>query len=237
MRARRRAQVVGDPHSTNADRLHTEPKPRPVELRGLTCRIWTPPIVSHVAVFTLIDAAYHRAVVIRAETAEDDGGIDAVNRSAFGGDQEARLVRLLRERGSVIVSLVAVDETDHIVGHILFSPAAIVTSSHEMQVASLAPMAVMPAHQRSGIGSTLVERGLQECKRAGYRAAIVVGHPSFYPRFGFSPALVANLENPFAKGDAFMGIELSRGSLSGLRSGRVVYPRVFDALLENDCRK
>ena len=76
----------------------------------------------------------------------------------------------------------------------------------------------------------LVERGLEACKQAGYRAAIVVGHPNYYPRFGFSHALVANLENPFANGDAFMGIALARGSLSGLDDGRIVYPEVFNQL-------
>jgi putative acetyltransferase len=170
------------------------------------------------------------AVLIRPETSADIAAIDRVNGEAFGGDQEARLVALLRERGTVITSLVAVDESRQVVGHILFSPATIVASSHEMHVASLAPMAVMPAVQRRGIGSELVERGLQACKQAGYRAAIVVGHPTYYARFGFSPAVVANLSNPFAKGDAFMGIELSRGSLSDLGSGRVVYPEVFDEL-------
>jgi len=169
-------------------------------------------------------------VLIRPETSRDVAAIDRVNREAFGGDVEARLVERLRARDSVITSLVVVDESSQIVGHILFSPATIVTSSHEMQVASLAPMAVTPALQRRGIGSMLVEHGLQACKNAGYRAAIVVGHPSYYPRFGFSPALVANLENRFAKGEAFMGIELSRGSLSDISSGRVIYPEAFDQL-------
>jgi putative acetyltransferase len=169
-------------------------------------------------------------VRIRPETSDDYAFIDQVNREAFGGDEEARLVILLREQGSVITSLVAVDESDHVVGHIMFSPATIVTTSHEMRVASLAPMAVTPAKQRRGIGSMLVARGLQECKRAGYRAAIVVGHPSYYPRFGFSPHIVSTLENPFAKGDMFMGVELSRGALSDLGAGRVVYPDVFDQL-------
>ena len=172
---------------------------------------------------------YHRGpVLIRAETSADAAAIDRVNREAFGGDQEAQLVALLREQGFVIASLVAMDDSDQVVGHILFSPATIVTGSHEMRVASLAPMAVARGQQRRGIGSMLVERGLQECKRAGYRAAIVVGHPNYYPRFGFSAALVANLENPFAKGDAFMGMELSRGALTDLDAGRVVYPGVFD---------
>jgi putative acetyltransferase len=169
-------------------------------------------------------------VLVRPETDADHSAIEQVNRDAFGGDEEARLVELLRAQGCVIASLVAVDDSDRILAHILFSPVTIVGSSHEMQVASLAPMAVTPTFQRRGIGSMLVERGLQECKRAGYRAAIVVGHPTYYPRFGFSPALVANLENPFAKGVAFMGIELSRGSLSELGDGRVVYPAAFDEL-------
>jgi len=169
-------------------------------------------------------------VLVRPETDADIAAIDRLNREAFGGHQEARLVGLLRDRGIVIASVVAVGQSDQVVGHILFSPVTIVASSHEMQVASLAPMAVTPGLQRRGIGSMLVERGLQECKRAGYRAAIVVGHPSYYPRFGFSPTLVASLENPFTTGDAFMGIELSRGSLSDLGSGRVVYPEIFDQL-------
>jgi putative acetyltransferase len=166
-------------------------------------------------------------VGIRAESDEDIAAIDRVNREAFGGDVEARLVEALRHERAVIASLVAVDERGQIVGHILFSPATLITPSHEMRVASLAPMAVIPARQRTGIGSMLVGRGLQECKRAGYRAAIVVGHPNYYPRFGFSSAVVEHLNNPFAKGDAFMGIELAHGSLSGLDDGRIVYPDAY----------
>ena len=169
-------------------------------------------------------------MLIRAETTADIAAIDQVNREAFSGHQEARLVGLLRERANVIASLIAVDQSRQVVGHILFSPATLVTSSHEIQVASLAPMAVLPVFQRRGIGSMLVERGLKECKQAGYRAAIVVGHPNYYPRFGFSASVVANLENPFTQSDAFMGIELSRGALSDLGGGRVVYPDVFNQL-------
>jgi|RhiMethySRZTD1v2_1073278.scaffolds.fasta_scaffold114788_2 putative acetyltransferase len=169
-------------------------------------------------------------MLIRAECSDDVAAIDLVNREAFGSDVEARLVQALRHERAVIASLVAVDECGRIVGHILFSPATILTASHEMRVASLAPMAVIPACQRTGIGSMLVGRGLQECKRAGYRAAIVVGHPSYYPRFGFSSALVENLNNPFTKGDAFMGIELAHGSLSDLDDGRIVYSDAYNQL-------
>jgi putative acetyltransferase len=169
-------------------------------------------------------------MLIRGESPEDVVTIDRVNREAFGGDVEARLVKALRHERAVIASLVAIDEIGQVVGHILFSPVTIISASHEMRVASLAPMAVIPARQRTGIGSMLVRRGLQECKRAGYRAAIVVGHPSYYPRFGFSSALVANLNNPFAKGDAFMGIELAQGSLSGVDEGEIVYPEAYNQL-------
>jgi putative acetyltransferase len=169
-------------------------------------------------------------MLIRAECSEDVVAIDRVNREAFGSDVEARLVEALRCARAVISSLVAVDDQGQVVGHILFSPATIITASHEMRVASLAPMAVIPPRQRTGIGSMLIGRGLQECKRAGYRAAIVVGHPSYYPRFGFSSALVANLNNPFAKGDAFMGIELAHGSLSDLDDGQIVYPDAYNQL-------
>jgi putative acetyltransferase len=169
-------------------------------------------------------------MLIRAECSEDVAAIDHVNHEAFDSDVEARLVKALRDERAVIASLVAVDEGGRIVGHILFSSATVLTASHEMRVASLAPMAVIPARQRTGIGSMLVIRGLQECKRAGYRAAIVVGHPRYYPRFGFSSALVANVHNPFAKGDAFMGFELAHGSLSDLDDGQIVYPDAYKQL-------
>lgn len=166
---------------------------------------------------------------IRPETANDHAAITEVNRAAFGGDEEARLIDLLRRDALIIASLVAVDGTD-VVGHILFSPVVVVTNTSEIQVASLAPVAVAPSRQRMGIGSMLVRHGLDACKHARYPAVIVVGHPSYYPRFGFSHAIVGGLANPFATGEAFMGLELAGGSLSGLAGGRIVYPDAFNQL-------
>ena len=171
--------------------------------------------------------AYHAHVLIRPETSNDHDAIAAVNRAAFGGDEEARLVGLLRQSVDVIASFVALADTGEIVGHILFSTATIATAETELRVASLAPMAVLPSHQRQGIGSMLVEQGLRACRQSRYRACIVVGHPDYYSRFGFEHAIVAQLENPFAAGVAFMGLELARGSLTGLGPGRVVYPEAF----------
>ena len=76
----------------------------------------------------------------------------------------------------------------------------------------------------------LIDRGLQACRHAGYRAVIVVGHPGYYPRFGFSHTLVEGLKNPFAAGAAFMGLELARGALSDIEGGRIAYPEVFNQL-------
>ena len=167
-------------------------------------------------------------MLIRAETDGDHATIAEINRAAFASDEEPRLVELIRRDGLIIASLVAVDGSE-LVGHILFSPATIVTGNNEMKVASLAPMAVMPSRQRAGIGSMLVRRGLDACKDAGYRAVIVVGHPNYYPRFGFSHPIVEGLTNPFATGDAFMGLELARGCLANL-VGRIEYPDVFNRL-------
>lgn len=161
---------------------------------------------------------------IRPELPGDRAAIHEVNRLAFGQDEEANLVDALRDGGFARLSLVA--EVDgQIVGHILFSEMAIITPSGSISALSLAPMAVRPQWQRRGIGSQLVHRGLEECREAGHRIAIVLGHPAFYPRFGFRPELAAVLESPFPR-DAFMAIELTPGALTGVR-GRVAYPPPF----------
>jgi putative acetyltransferase len=168
-------------------------------------------------------------MLIREETPADYAAIAEVNRLAFEGDVEAALIGQLRSSGTFIASLVALDEHGRVVGHILFSRVRLAgPAGADTPLASLAPMAVLPSLQRRGIGSLLVRRGIDSCRRAGETAIIVVGHPTYYPRFGFSAGLVAHLQNPYA-GEAFMGLELTPGALSNLR-GRVVYPAAFDTL-------
>ena len=175
-----------------------------------------------------IAPSYHWTLLIRPETPDDYAATRKVNLAAFGSPLEATLVERLRGDGLVIASLVAVDDAGQVVGHILFSPVTIMTTEGDrIQVASLAPMSVLPSHQRRGIGSMLVAHGIEVCRRAHYRAIVLVGHPSYYPRFGFSHAVVAGLKNPFVADEAFMGLELVRGTLSGIE-GRVVYPEAFD---------
>jgi putative acetyltransferase len=163
-------------------------------------------------------------MTIREETDTDFPDIADLTRAAFGGAYEVELIEKLRADRLVIVSLVAV-EGSSVVGHILFSDLGVQVDGRRVKAAALAPMAVLPNRQRRGIGSKLVEKGLQVLRDRGYEAVIVLGHPDYYPRFGFSPALTASLVAPFS-GKAFMGLELVSGSLSR-GGGSVKYPEAF----------
>ena len=132
-------------------------------------------------------------IEIRSETAVDRQAIQLLNRAAFETDAEAKLVDALRDGGFVDISLVA-EEVGSIIGHILFSQLPIVTTAGTVITVSLAPMAVQPSHQRQGVGSRLVEAGLEACRVQEHRIAVVRGHPEFYPRFGF----VAHIALPLA---------------------------------------
>jgi putative acetyltransferase len=171
-------------------------------------------------------------VRIEPESTGDEAAIFELHRRAFPQDAEARLVDLLREGGFVRMSLVA-KIGGQIVGHILFSQLPIVTDAGETMLSlSLAPMAVLPEFQRQGIGGKLVREGLQRCQAAGHGSVVVLGHPEYYPRFGFSTELAAPLRPPFdVPPEAWMAIELVLGALAGVR-GRVVYPPPFSAVAQ-----
>ena len=161
---------------------------------------------------------------LRRETQADFATIRDINRQAFGRDTEAELVDALRGEGYLRLSLVA--ELDGLaVGHILFSELSIETPGGAVPALALAPMAVLPEHQRTGIGSALVRRGLDLCRDEGHRIVVVLGHPTYYPRFGFTAQLAERLESPYA-GPAFMALELVAGALAGV-GGKVEYPPPF----------
>lgn len=163
-------------------------------------------------------------VIVRPETAADRPAIREVNRLAFGRDDEANLVEALREGGHVRISLAA-EEAGRIVGHVLFGELPIETEVGTVEALALAPLAVVPERQRRGIGSLLAREGLRMCAEVGHRIVVVLGHPTFYPRFGFSADKASRLKSPFS-GPAFMAIELAPGALDGV-DGEVRYPPPF----------
>ena len=123
------------------------------------------------------------AIVIREEQPGDVRAIRDVNRHAFGQDEEGNIVDALRYNDGVLLSLVATSD-GRVVGHILYSPVVV----GGVEGAALGPMAVLPDHQRQGIGSELVKAGNARMQEAGCPFILVVGHAEFYPRFGFTSA-------------------------------------------------
>jgi putative acetyltransferase len=165
---------------------------------------------------------------IRVEQPWDAKPIRAVNLDAFPTRDEADLVDRLRGQASPIVSLVA-DDRGIVRGHIMFSPVT-VSERPDLRIMGLAPMAVMHSYQRRGIGSALVRAGLDACRAMRIEAVVVLGHPEYYPRFGFRPASRFGLSCEYDVPDeAFMAIELEHAALEG-QPGRVHYHSAFATL-------
>lgn len=160
--------------------------------------------------------------MIRQETPEDYESVRRVHCAAFGGNLEAQLVDALRGAKLAIASLVY-EEDGAVVGHVLFTRL----DAGGLRVAALAPVAVVPARQRRGIGSSLIRAGIDCCRTAGYDAIVVLGHPQYYPRFGFSAALGRRVRSPYSDhDDAWMAIELLPGALAGITE--VHYPPAWN---------
>ena len=169
-------------------------------------------------------------VTIRQEMPEDIASIRYVNEQAFGQKEEAALIDKLRNRDIVTLSLVASQE-GQIVGHILFSPATVTSEYSSFEVIALAPMAVIPEYQRKGIGSQLVLAGLEECRRLGHEIVVVLGHPDYYPRFGFIPAKPKGIACEFeVPEEAWMILELREGTLAGRRGVVKFQPEFHEAM-------
>ena len=165
-------------------------------------------------------------VIIRFERPDDAMAISQLHTATFERQAEANLVENLRQEAIEAISLVA-ERAEELVGHILFTPVALTKQGEKLSGLGLGPMAVMPSLQRQGIGTLLLGEGLKECRARGCRFVVVLGHPEYYPRFGFSPAHLQGLCCEFpVPPEAFMLLELSPGALRD-HAGVIKYHPAF----------
>lgn len=168
------------------------------------------------------------SLTVRPERPDDLTAIHAVNTAAFGRAAEADLVDALRANNHLTLSLVA-ERDGELVGHIAFSPATIASPEGDWTALALGPLAVLPAHQRSGVGSALVRAGLTACLAMGHDVIFLLGHETYYPRFDFAPSKPKGVwwANRPDEATHFMVAELRRGALAG-RTGAMRFAPEFD---------
>jgi putative acetyltransferase len=159
------------------------------------------------------------APTVRPARSSDAPAVRALLQAAFGGTAEADLIERLREDGELLLALVAAQPD--VVGYVAFSRLIVEGTSHADPAIALAPLAVVPAMQRHGIGAALTRTGLDMFTRAGEALAFVVGNPAYYTRFGFAPADA--FASPYT-GPHFMVRRLAPHAPS---AGVVRYPRAF----------
>ena len=163
---------------------------------------------------------------VRPARPEDHAAIRALVTDAFApvpqsNGAEADIVEAVRQERAGLADLVA-EEDGRIIGHILFSR---MTCEPAVFVAALGPVAVAADHQGKGVGAALISRGLRECRALGVRAVVLLGHPTYYPRFGFSAEAAARIASPYAGSPAFMALALTPGALD--QPLKADYPAAF----------
>src|SRR5439155_16134288 len=166
-------------------------------------------------------------MLVRPSRPADYPAIGHVNELAFGHPKHYALLDALRANGRVLFELVAcVDET--VVGHVLFSAITIRSAPpHSLQPAALGPLAVLPEYQGQGIGSALVQAGIEDCRRRGYDAVFLLGHRTYYPRFGFVPARAHGIIYEDGR-DSFQVLALQESSLDDVH-GTAHFAPEFDS--------
>ncbi|HQG32578.1 MAG TPA: N-acetyltransferase [Deltaproteobacteria bacterium] len=166
-------------------------------------------------------------ILIRDERPADIPAVRSVYKQAFGRLQEAKLAERLLMSCNTVESLVAEDK-GRIVGHIMFSPVTIDSWCGTVEGMGLAPVAVLPEYQKQGVGSRLVNQGLSILRAKSCPFVVVLGHPDYYPRFGFEPASWHGMKSQWddVPDDAFFVIIMDRKAMEGV-SGTVKYRDEF----------
>lgn len=171
-------------------------------------------------------------VIIRPEEVKDKTAVSQVVTEAFRKQDVAhkedtlKFVDRVRNETDVCLSMVALIQ-DAIVGHIIFSILPLTVDEKPIKAAYLASVAILPTHQRRGIGSKLIEAGIEELRKKNFGAIFVLGYPEYYPRFGFSAGIAQRIKAPFT-GAPFMAAELTPGSLQG-KSGVADFHPLYTA--------
>jgi putative acetyltransferase len=165
-------------------------------------------------------------LIIQQESPKDLNNIYEINKLSFGEETEAKIVNALREADELVLSLVAQIDNKTI-GYIAFSEVKIVSENKTHKAIGLGPMAILPEYQRKGYGSKLIEEGLTILTERGYGIVVVLGHPNFYPKFGFIPSEKYGIRCEYeCPPEAFMIKELKHNSLMGI-GGIVHYSSMF----------
>jgi putative acetyltransferase len=173
----------------------------------------------------LTDTDILKDLSIRSEIPEDYDKITLINDLAFNGKQEGELIKRLRKREKFIPDLSLICESNGIMaGHILLFPISILCGNENHPTIALGPMSVRPGFQNKGIGGELVKEGLKRAGDLGFESVLVLGHPKYYPKFGFRKASLWKIRADFdVPEEALMAIELKKGSLD-FGGGIIDYP-------------
>lgn len=167
-------------------------------------------------------------IIVRAEEPGDEDAIRAVHDAAFGGTDESRIVDEIRGSVDAIPGLAHVALVDEaIVGHCLCSRGWL---GDDLPIVMLGPIGVLPANQRAGVGGALMRAAIDAAERAGESVIVLLGHASYYPRFGFGPARAMGIEPPRPwRNDSWMALPLSRWAATRPATAAVAcYPGAFE---------
>ena len=165
-------------------------------------------------------------LIVRDEQPGDAPAIRRVLEAAFPTAVEADLVDKLRRTCPAPLSLVGVEE-EQVVAHLLFTPVDIASDAGSVGGLGLGPLAVAPARQRAGIGTRLVVEGLERLRPLRAPFVVVLGHPEYYPRFGFVPASRHGVRSEWEVADEVFMILVLDSSVADALAGVARYRPEF----------